>query len=436
MRDVLRSLLNEAGYMVISAAGGEEALNLAAHLDVAVAILDLAMPNGDGLYTCRALRRMEAWRNVPILILTNHHTDKALRAARRAGAAGFVCKPFIPSQLLRRIATLTGQGNVAAATPPMVWADRSVPVGSQGNAPTNFVVWERAATEQQDEQFSMNRAVPQAYRNIDPASCRAPRLDPPHERAEPCHFRLLVAEDEELTQKIVVHVLSQEEYRVDHVDNGQEALAAVIRGQYDLVLMDVNMPGLNGIEAARTIRSLPNRKAQVPIIAMTANAFQLYAEEMRAAGMNGYLMKPINPSALLSCVRGHLERTPEGASYQRNNQVQALDLELLREEARQFAPGAIGHFLDNLAVPINEVMPVVQGWVSADIADIKRRLHNLAGVAGTLGCTKLAEAARILETVPLDDKSIERFVDAACASVAAIEQYLGRNSGAPIRARQ
>ncbi len=83
--------------MVIAAADGREALDPAAHLDVAVAILDLAMPNGDGLHTCRALRRMAAWRDVPILFLTNHHTDRALQAARRAGASGFVCKPFVPS---------------------------------------------------------------------------------------------------------------------------------------------------------------------------------------------------------------------------------------------------------------------------------------------------------------------------------------------------
>jgi CheY-like chemotaxis protein len=434
MRDVLRSLLNQAGYTAITAAGGEEALNLAAHLDAAIVILDLAMPNGDGVYTCRALRQMEAWRDVPILILTSHHTDKAFQAARQAGAAGFVCKPFIPSQLLQRVAALTGQGNLVAAAAPMVWADRSARTEARGDARPDVIVWERAAPGQQDEQFSVERAVLQAYRSIDPANGPAPaRLAPPQERAKPRHFHLLVAEDEELTQEIVVHILSQEEYLVDHVDNGQEALAAVIRGQYDLVLMDVNMPGLNGIEAARTIRSLPNHKARVPIVAMTANAFQQYAEEMRAAGMNGYLMKPINPSALLNCVQEHLGRAPQRASCRRDGQSQTLDLDLLKDEARHFAPGAIGRFMGNLAVSINEVLPVVQGWISADPVEVKRHLHNLAGVAGTLGCTRLSEAARALEKAPLNDELVEQFVDTAHASVAVIEQYLGRGSGSAIR---
>jgi CheY-like chemotaxis protein len=308
----------------------------------------------------------------------------------------------------------------------MSWADRAVPTAPRDASPETFV-WERADGAQQDDHFSADRAVLQAYRSVDPARRVSPATSSQrHERAEPCHLRVLVAEDEELTQKIVVHILRQEGYLVDHVDNGQEALAAVIRGRYDLVLMDVNMPSLNGIEAARTIRSLPNRKARVPILAMTANAFQLYAEEMRAAGMNGYLMKPINASALLDCIREHLSGTTRQTPREHECQGQALDLELLRQEARHMAPGAIRRFLDNLGVSINEVLPLVQGWISADPVDVKRRLHNLAGVAGTLGCTRLSQVARTLETAPtVDDALIEQFADAAHASLTAIAQYLG-----------
>jgi CheY-like chemotaxis protein len=274
--------------------------------------------------------------------------------------------------------------------------------------------------------LTTDRAVLQAYRSVDPAHPPLPaRSGARREPAAPRRLRVLVAEDEELTQEIVVHILSQEGHLVDRAGNGQEALAAAIRGEYDLVLMDVNMPGLSGIEVARTIRSLPNRKAQVPIVAMTANAFHLYADEMRAAGMNGYLMKPISPSALIGCVRERLGRIHKATLRERDGLDQVLDVELLREEAKHFAPGAIGRFLDNLATSINEVLPLVQGWVSSDPVDIKRRLHNLAGVAGTLGCTRLSDAARLLETAPaVRDELLEQFVDAAQASLAAIRQHL------------
>jgi len=303
----------------------------------------------------------------------------------------------------------------------MLWAKNGASTGSDP------VPWERTDATQQDDCFSADRAVLQAYRKVDPARRTAPATpDPERERAAPKQPRVLVAEDEELTREIVVHILSQEGYLVDHVRNGQEALAAVIRGQYELLLMDVNMPGLNGIEAARTIRSLPNQKARVPIVSMTANAFQLYAEEMRAAGMNGYLMKPINPTALLNCVHEHLGDGPGGASCQDMHRSETLDIDLLTREAQHFAPGAVGRFLANLAVSINEVLPVVQGWVSEDPAEVQRRMHNLAGVAGTLGCTRLSEVARTLETAPaVNGELIEQFVDAAHASLMAIEHYLG-----------
>ena len=93
MRDVLRTVLTGAGYTVLLAATGREALSLAANLDAVVAIIDLAMPDGDGLETCLGLRKIPRWRNVPILVLSHYHTEKALRAALRAGANGFVCKP-------------------------------------------------------------------------------------------------------------------------------------------------------------------------------------------------------------------------------------------------------------------------------------------------------------------------------------------------------
>jgi len=426
MRDVLRSLLNKAGYTVISAASGQEALNFAAYLKASVVILDLAMPNGDGIQTCKALRHLDRWEGVPILILTSHHTDKAFHAARQAGASAFLCKPFVPSELLRRIASLTGQGNVEVAAAPMVWVDRTENKALPEDTGYDSIIWEKADEGQQNDRFSADHAVLQAYRNIEPVrQISAAAAGPRRERTGPRHVRVLVAEDEELTREIVVHILTQEGYRVDHVGTGQEALAAVIRGEYDLVLMDVNMPGMNGIETAHTIRSLPNWKARVPIVAMTANAFHQYAEEMRAAGMNGYLMKPINPSALLGCVEQHVGGGSERTQYGRGGRAQALDLELLRMEARNFAPGAIRRYLENLTVSINEVLPVVQGWTDAGPADVKQRLHNLTGLAGTLGCTSLSEVARTLETAPaISDQLVEQFVSAARASLAAIAEYL------------
>ena len=419
VRDVPRSLLTEAGYTVMAAASGQEALALASYLDAAVAILDLAMPHGDGLQTCAALRRMANWRHVPILILTSYHTDAALRAARCAGVSGFVCKPFVSSELLRRIASLTGDRTAPRQHAQMVWKrrtlDRDPAEGAESGVP-----WERS-----NAMFSpSSNAILQAYRGAASMNCGASN-NSDCENAAPEHRRILLAEDETTTREIVGHLLAQEGYQVDTAANGREALSAVIVGNYDLVLMDVRMPTLSGTEVTRLIRSLPNAKRHTPVIAMTANAFNLFAQEMQEAGMNGYLMKPVSAPALLDCVRQHLDGEAQPAEYDRQTgPARLLDLERLRDEARLFAPGAMGRFLDNLAISIEEILTRVQGWVSTEPAELRRRLHNMTGVAGTLGCTALSEVARDLEAEAAPSDALrQRFIATARASLAAIRQY-------------
>ena len=110
--------------------------------------------------------------------------------------------------------------------------------------------------------------------------------------------RILLAEDNELNQEIAVEILSGEGFSVDVAENGQIAVDMLKNskpGYYRLVLMDVQMPVMNGYEAAKTIRKLKNKKlASIPIIAMTANAFEEDKREALESGMNAHIAKPIN----------------------------------------------------------------------------------------------------------------------------------------------
>ena len=422
VRDVLRSLLTEAGYTVVCAANGQEALALAPHLDASVAILDLAMPNGDGLQTCAALRQLPDWQTVPILILTSFHTDTALRAARRAGVSDFVCKPFVPSELLQRVAGMTGEGTAPRPREPMVWRQSSPGDANLVERSASPTPWTPGG-EQQIDPFGQQHAVLQVYRRL-PATGTNAQCTSEGPDAPPQHRRILVAEDEKLTREIVSYVLRHEKYLVDVVTSGQEAVAAVVRGHYDLVLMDVRMPVVNGTDATRMIRSLPNRKRHTPVIAMTANAFKTFAQEMRAAGMNDYLMKPVSPEALLACVRQHLGGGRKAMPSHPDRPAQTLELDRLQDEGRLFAPGAMGRFLDNLAASVEEALLCVQGWVTTEPIDLHRRLHNLAGVAGTLGCAALSEVARDLEADPMPSDALrERFIETAHRTLTAVRQH-------------
>jgi len=125
---------------------------------------------------------------------------------------------------------------------------------------------------------------------------RGPTLDEAGEAEAPEYGlrRILVAEDNRINQLVVTAILQRDGHHVDVVADGQEAVAAVLRAPYDLVLMDVQMPEMDGPSATRAIRKLPGSVVTIPIIAMTPNAMPGDRESYLAAGMNDYVGKPID----------------------------------------------------------------------------------------------------------------------------------------------
>jgi len=113
-------------------------------------------------------------------------------------------------------------------------------------------------------------------------------------------FRVLLAEDVKLNQILTQKLLARSGYQIDIVENGRQAIEAVERTDYDVVLMDVQMPEMDGVEATRQIRTLPGTKKFVKIIALTAQAEGNTQDELKAAGMDDYISKPINFDILFS----------------------------------------------------------------------------------------------------------------------------------------
>jgi CheY-like chemotaxis protein len=113
---------------------------------------------------------------------------------------------------------------------------------------------------------------------------------------------VLVADDHELSQMLMCGLLSSLGHRVEGVRNGRDAVAAVQSRPYDLVLMDMNMPEMDGMTATRVIRALTGPANVTPIVALTAHIFVGLREELLAAGMNDYLSKPIRIAALVTAL--------------------------------------------------------------------------------------------------------------------------------------
>jgi CheY-like chemotaxis protein len=118
--------------------------------------------------------------------------------------------------------------------------------------------------------------------------------------------RILLAEDNLVNQKVVVRLLEKLDFRVQVASDGRSALNAWQEGHFDLILMDCQMPIMDGYEVTRAIRSQEDGRSRIPIVALTANAMKGDEEICRAAGMDDYLTKPIDRNALEACLERFL----------------------------------------------------------------------------------------------------------------------------------
>ena len=203
-----------------------------------VYIVDYLMPDMNGIETIRRIRRVIR-EDVPIIVLTAYDWTDFEKEAREAGATAFVAKPIFMSELK---SVLTR------------------PVQIEGQESENIKNTEKTY------------------------DCSGKRL--------------LLVEDNELNRELVLAMLEETGIQIDSAEDGIEAVNIINESsedKYDLVLMDIQMPRMDGYTATREIRTLPNnKKANIPIVAMTANAFDEDRRKAFECGMNGHIVKPIN----------------------------------------------------------------------------------------------------------------------------------------------
>ena len=135
-----------------------------------------------------------------------------------------------------------------------------------------------------------------------PSRLEAVGTDSSVRNAQPVSLRILLVEDNPINQKLTVALLEKAGHRIDIAADGYAAVEAATNSDYDLVLMDMHMPGMDGLEASRRIRVLEGRRSQVPIVALTANAYSEDRERCLNAGMNGYVAKPIRRELLFEAI--------------------------------------------------------------------------------------------------------------------------------------
>ncbi len=229
--------------------------------------------------------------------------------------------------------------------------------------------------------------------------------------------RALVVEDNPLNQEVATEFLEALGLQVELAEDGAVALQKVQRQPYDIVLMDMQMPVMDGLSATREIRKLPGRQA-LPILAMTANAMAADRKRCLEAGMNDHIAKPIDPEQLLAKLRRWIKPAPrpaadaapspadaapkprpgvDAACWQALAQVAGLDSRLgLRQAAgrESLYLGLLARFVASQADAQDQL---AQAIARADWEQAERAAHTLKGVAAQIGAQALSEAARRLE---------------------------------------
>ena len=362
-REILEQQLSGWRMQVSCAAGGEQALALLAQAAQAgapyqLAVLDMHMPHMDGLALAREMQNLPALADLPRVMLTSADAGIDMKALQRAGIARCLSKPVRRADLLRLINSALSAAVPDAAEP----FGSATPTGLKGN--------------------------------------------------------VLLVEDNVINQRVAEAMLGNLGLQMQTANNGREAVERVRQHSFDLVLMDCQMPVMDGYEATVAIRGLPDgRGAALPIVALTANAMRGDREKCTDAGMDGFLAKPFTLAELHATLQRWLPRAEQappgtatvpvmdartadpagGAPAVNEATLQALQA-LDGSVGGGFASGLVGELLRAFMEAAPAQWQQVQAAVQAGDAEVlSRAAHGLKSSTGNLGAELLAGHYRDLE---------------------------------------
>jgi CheY-like chemotaxis protein/HPt (histidine-containing phosphotransfer) domain-containing protein len=257
--------------------------------------------------------------------------------------------------------------------------------------------------------------------------------------AERLPLRVLLVDDNLINQKVASRLLQQMGYRPEIASNGVEAIRALEEKPFDVILMDVQMPELDGLEATRRIRQRqqepdahPHFKSPVLIVAMTASAMQGDREKCLAAGMNEYVAKPIRPetlqAALEQCGMMLMQKTgvasPRGQTTM-DDENGAVDLERLMD----FAAGDQEQLIELVNIYLRQTAEQIENLVNAmasgDATRLARIAHSCAGASATCGMRHIIPPLRELEAVATEGNltSGQKLVNQVQSEFAIIKEF-------------
>jgi two-component system sensor histidine kinase/response regulator len=300
-------------------------------------LLDANMPQMDGFQLAAEINRQSQLAGVTIMMLTSGDRPDDVRRCRQLGIASYLMKPIKQSELLEAIMLSLGR-----------------------------------------------HVAPEAV---------AAEVPPP--AAPGRHLKVLLAEDSVVNQKLAVYLLEKWGHHVTVANNGHEAVARVQAEPFDLVLMDVQMPEMDGLEATATIRQRETKSGtHVPIVAMTAHAMVGDRERCLESGMDDYLSKPIRARELLAAIEKVIAGQPPSDGKHAESSIDwAAALDRLQGD-RELLEELVGVIRQEAPRLLAEVRDAVD---RGDAAALRLSAHTLKGSLGNFAAARAVEAARRLE---------------------------------------
>jgi PAS domain S-box-containing protein len=360
-RTILVKMLEGFGCRAEAVSSGAEAiasLKKAAGLKdpFKVALLDMMMPGMDGAHATIIIKNSAEIKETPVIILTSLGSRGDVAYMHSIGCDGYLVKPVKQTLLIDAIsAVMTGKT-----------AEKSGAAGS--------IVTRHSITEKKLQSIKM-----------------------------------LLAEDNQINQKIVVRTLGKAGYNIDVVQNGREAVEAAVRNEYDIIFMDVQMPVMDGYEATRAIRSKEGLSKHTPIIAMTAHAMEGDRERCLQAGMDDYISKPIDWQEMFKLIKkwgklrieaslspamskpekkGFAEAKKDETPIDMKNAMQRFnnDKEFFKEMLREF-----------LNYIPEQVLKLEEASMAGNLSEVQKTAHSIKGAAGNLSAVKVYETSIEIE---------------------------------------
>lgn len=357
-----------------------------------LAILDSVMPGLSGTEACQLIHQSEEAPHLPVIIMfTADYQSEMMSNAAEAGAEGLLVKPVTPSSLFRAV--------ISTLNPDK-------------------------GTETPDLLASVN-------------------VDPP----DLSGLRVLIAEDNRINQQVARELLENAGATVEIAGNGAEAVNRLIVDDYGLVLMDMQMPDMDGYQATRMIRKQA-RHSNLPIIAMTAHALRGDRERCLAAGMNDYLAKPVDPKEFYEVMGKWGGRTGDLLALSGDRQVLKNPLSTSCDEFASLDSESVDYRVGLQRIGGNRQLygtllgdlltdhggdgeQIRQAMENRDYEWLNRLVHTLQGTAGNLGALRLEQLAEAFSATVMagapDGDLFAQFENELNCVLTAIDQWLAQN---------